>query len=154
MKALYVWRGTLAPNDDAAPHPTSAGDFITRLRDIPGDRFASPPRSRPGLPVSTPVLRPGEGPLVWPAGTAIAPVPPPRPADTGPRHRDRGRSLRLHARGSGHTGPLGRPAAARPCPDADRAAQVARMMAVARDQRRRARLPSRSAGASSRCPGA
>ena len=137
VKALYVWRGTLAPNDDAAPHPTSAGDFITRLRDIPGDRF----RFAPAVEARLASLHPGfaawaKDRLIWPAGTAIAPVPPPRPADTGPVIATEAdlraftpEDLATLARWAGLPPPG-------PVPDANRAAQVARMMAVARDQRR------------------
>lgn len=136
VKALYAWRTTLAPNDDAAPHPTSAGDFITRLRDIPGDRF----RFAPAVEARLAGLHPGfaawaKGRLIWPAGTDIAPLPPPRPAGADPVIATEAdlraftpEDLATLARWAGLPPPG-------PLPESDRAAEVARMMAVARDQR-------------------
>jgi hypothetical protein len=136
VKALYAWRTTLAPNDDATPHPTTAGDFITRLRDIPGDRF----RLAPAVETRLAGLHPGfaawaKDRLIWPAGTDIAPLPPPRPSGTDPVIATEAdlltftpEDLATLARWAGLPPPG-------PLPEADRAAQVARIMAVARDQR-------------------
>jgi hypothetical protein len=84
VKALYVWRNRLAPRDDATAHPTSAGDFIHRLRTIPGPRFRFAPNVEDRLRTLHPDYADwARDRLVWPAGHDPVPLPPPVPAAPG-----------------------------------------------------------------------